>query len=129
MTSLRAQFTRELTIRGRAARTIQGYLACLASLAKHYGRPPDRIGDEEIRANHARKREIPKARAAIARQRRRVCNVLRDKPPPKSAAWQPACPRCGGTQMFCVALLQPDGRTIVLPAAARLSPLRPRAPP
>jgi len=25
MTSLRAQFTRELTIRGRAARTIQGY--------------------------------------------------------------------------------------------------------
>jgi site-specific recombinase XerD len=49
MTSLRAQFTRELTIRGRAARTIQGYLACLASLAKHYGRPPDRISDEEIR--------------------------------------------------------------------------------
>jgi len=49
MTSLRAQFTRELTIRGRAARTIQGYLACVASLAKHYGRPPDRINDEEIR--------------------------------------------------------------------------------
>lgn len=49
MTSLRAQFTRELTIRGRAARTIQGYLACLASLAKHYGRPPDRISDEEVR--------------------------------------------------------------------------------
>ena len=49
MTSLRAQFTRELTIRGRAARTIQAYLACVASLAKHYHRSPDRITDEEIR--------------------------------------------------------------------------------
>ena len=58
MTILRAQFTRELTIRGRAERTIQGYLACLrrrgrqacvASLAQYYHRPPDRIGDEEIR--------------------------------------------------------------------------------
>ena len=49
MTSLRAQFTRELTIRGRAARTIQAYLACVASLAKHYQRSPDRISDEQIR--------------------------------------------------------------------------------
>jgi hypothetical protein len=88
-----------------------------------------KLSDEEILANHARKREIPKARAAIARQRRRVCNVLRDKPPPACEPWQPACPRCGGTQMFCVALLQPDGRTIVLPAARRLSLLRSRAPP
>jgi hypothetical protein len=52
MTSLRAQFTRELTIRGRTARTIQGYLACLASLAKYYGRPPDRISDGAIEEDH-----------------------------------------------------------------------------
>jgi hypothetical protein len=31
--------------------------------------------------------------------------------------------------MFCVALIQPDGRMIELPAVARLSLLRPRAPP
>jgi integrase/recombinase XerD len=50
MTPLRAQFIRELTIRGRAERTIHAYVARLASLARHYGRPPDRIADEEIRA-------------------------------------------------------------------------------
>jgi hypothetical protein len=50
MTPLRAQFIRELTIRGRAQRTIHAYVASLAALAKHYGRPPDRIADEEIRA-------------------------------------------------------------------------------
>ena len=50
MTPLRAKFIRELTIRGRAERTIHADVASLASLAKHYGRPPDRISDEEIRA-------------------------------------------------------------------------------
>ena len=49
MTSLRAKFLRELTIRGRAERTSHAYVACLAALAKHYGLPPDRIGDEQIR--------------------------------------------------------------------------------
>ncbi len=49
MTSLREQFIRELTIRGRAERTIQGYVARLAALAKHYGRSPDRLSDEQIR--------------------------------------------------------------------------------
>jgi hypothetical protein len=88
---------------------------------RHYG----------ILANHVRKREIPQARAAIARQRRRSPR------PPEPEPWQPACPHCGGTQMRCVALVQPDGRTILLPAATRLSVLpavsrvepRPRAPP
>ena len=50
MTTLREKFIRELTIRGRAERTIHAYVASLASLAKHYGRPPDRIADEEVRA-------------------------------------------------------------------------------
>ena len=50
MTTPREQFIRELTIRGRAERTIHGYVARLAALAKHYGRAPDRIADEEIRA-------------------------------------------------------------------------------
>ena len=50
MTTLREQFIRELTIRGRAERTIHAYVARLAALAKYYRRPPDRITDEEIRA-------------------------------------------------------------------------------
>ena len=54
MTPLREQFIRELTIRGRAERTIHAYVARLAALAKYYRRPPDRISDEEIRAWVAR---------------------------------------------------------------------------
>ena len=50
MTTLREKFIRELTIRGRAERTIHAYVASLAALAQHYGRPPDRIADEEVRA-------------------------------------------------------------------------------
>lgn len=49
MSSLRAQFLRELTIRGRAERTSHAYVARLAALAKHYSLPPDRISDEQIR--------------------------------------------------------------------------------
>jgi hypothetical protein len=84
---------------------------------RHYG----------ILANHVRKREIPKARAAITRSARHVLRY--QPPPPQPEPWKPACAKCGGTQMFCVALIQPDGRTIELPAFARLSLLRPRAPP
>lgn len=49
MSSLRAQYIRELTIRGRAERTIHAYVASVAALAKHYARPPDQIADVEIR--------------------------------------------------------------------------------
>ena len=50
MTSLRAKFIRELTIRGRAERTIHSYVARVAALSKYYHRSPDQITDEEIRA-------------------------------------------------------------------------------
>lgn len=49
MTSLRAKFIRELTIRGRAERTIHSYVARVAALSKYYHRSPDLIADEEIR--------------------------------------------------------------------------------
>lgn len=50
MTSLRAQFVRELTVRGRAERTIHSYVARVAALSKYYKRSPDQLSDEEIRA-------------------------------------------------------------------------------
>ena len=84
---------------------------------RHYG----------ILANHVRKPEIPKARAAIARSRRHALSY--QPPPPQPQPWKPACTKCGGTRLFCVAIVQPDGRMIELPAVARLSLLRPRAPP
>jgi site-specific recombinase XerD len=49
MTPLREQFIRELIIRGRAERTIHAYVASLAAVAKHYGLPPDRLSDEQLR--------------------------------------------------------------------------------
>jgi hypothetical protein len=84
---------------------------------RHYG----------ILANHVRKREIPKARAAIARSRRHALSY--QPPPPQPEPWKPACTKCGGKRLFCVAIIQPDGRMIELPAIARLSLLRPRVPP
>lgn len=49
MSSLRVQYVRELTIRGRADTTIHAYVANVAALAKHYHRSPDLISDEEVR--------------------------------------------------------------------------------
>jgi len=49
MTSLRNKFIRELTIRGRAERTIQAYVAWVAALAKYYDRSPDQLSNEQIR--------------------------------------------------------------------------------
>jgi Putative transposase/Transposase zinc-binding domain len=85
---------------------------------RHYG----------ILANHARKQQIPAARAALARCPPR----RRSKPkavPAKDPAAPPACPHCGGTRSVCVALIHPDGRILILPAARRLALIPPRAPP
>ena len=91
---------------------------------RHYG----------ILANPARKKQIPRVRAALARARRRNRRLT---PAAPAGEWRPACPKCGRTRSLCVALVLPDGRTIELPAAARLVLLsgasrvdpRPRAPP
>ena len=66
-------------------------------------------------------------RAALAKARRR-----RTPPPTIPAAaseWKPACPHCGGTRTVCAAMVLPGGKTIVLPAAARLVLWQTRAPP
>ena len=50
MTTLRSQFIRELTLRGSSPRTIESYVSYVAALARHYGQPPDRLSDEQIKA-------------------------------------------------------------------------------
>lgn len=50
MTTLRSQFIRELTLRGSSPRTIESYVGYVAELARHYGQPPDRLSDEQIKA-------------------------------------------------------------------------------
>lgn len=78
-------------------------------------------------ANHARTRQLPRVRAAIA------AAVPRSRKPPKpippAPEWKPACAHCGGTRSVCIALVQPDGRVIALRAAARLVLWQNRAPP
>ena len=81
---------------------------------RHYG----------LLANSTRKRQIPRARTAIARRRRHPRPV-----PPPPQPWRPACPHCGGTRVVCVALIQPAGRVLSLPGLARLPLLRVRGPP
>jgi site-specific recombinase XerD len=50
MTPLRQRFIDDLRIRNYAPRTIQAYVAGVARLAKHFGRSPDLLGPEDIRA-------------------------------------------------------------------------------
>jgi hypothetical protein len=50
MTTLRACLIRELTLRGSSPRTIESYVSYVAAMAQHYGRSPDRLSDEQIKA-------------------------------------------------------------------------------
>lgn len=50
MTPLRQRFIDDLRLRNYAHRTIETYVAHVAAFAKHFGRSPDLLGPEEIRA-------------------------------------------------------------------------------
>jgi len=50
MSPLRQQYIRLLTLRGYAQRTNESYIAAVAALAGHYGRSPDKLSNDEIRA-------------------------------------------------------------------------------
>jgi integrase/recombinase XerD len=50
VTPLRQRFIDDLTIRNFSARTIETYVAHVARFAQHFGRAPDQLGPEEVRA-------------------------------------------------------------------------------
>lgn len=50
MTPLRQRFIDDLRLRNYAARTIDTYVSRVASFAKHFGRSPELLGPEEVRA-------------------------------------------------------------------------------
>lgn len=50
MTPLRQRFIDDLRLRNYAARTIETYVGRIAAFAKHFGRSPDLLGPEEVRA-------------------------------------------------------------------------------
>jgi site-specific recombinase XerD len=49
MTTLRQKLIDEIQLRGFSIHTQDSYVRCVAGLAQFYHRPPDRIGDEEIK--------------------------------------------------------------------------------
>ncbi len=48
MGDLRKRMDGDLVVRGMSVRTREAYLGAVAGLAKHYGRRPDRIGQQEV---------------------------------------------------------------------------------
>jgi site-specific recombinase XerD len=50
MTPLRQRFVDDLRLRNYSPQTIKAYVAGVARLAKHFGRSPDQLGTEEVRA-------------------------------------------------------------------------------
>jgi integrase/recombinase XerD len=49
MTTLRERFIKELVIRGTSSRTQESYVAVVRGLAKHYGKAPDQLSDQELK--------------------------------------------------------------------------------
>jgi len=50
MTMLRQQMIDQMVLRGFAANTQRAYLQAISQLARHYGRSPDRISKQEVKA-------------------------------------------------------------------------------
>ena len=50
MTPLRQRFIDDLRLRNYAARTIDTYVGHIAAFARHFGRSPERLGPEDVRA-------------------------------------------------------------------------------
>jgi integrase/recombinase XerD len=50
MTALRQRMLEDLQIRKYASTTMECYIRSVAEFAKHFNRPPDQLGLEEIRA-------------------------------------------------------------------------------
>ena len=50
MTEMRRRMEEELKLRGCSPRTSKAYLAWMTRFAQHYRRPPEQLGNEEVRA-------------------------------------------------------------------------------
>ena len=49
MTTLRQRMIEDLQLRNRSPRTIEAYVHHVACFARHFARPPDQLGAEEVR--------------------------------------------------------------------------------
>ena len=51
MTKLREQMIQDMVLRGMAPSTQRAYLQAVTKFARHYNRSPDRISNEELKAD------------------------------------------------------------------------------
>ena len=70
MTPLRQRFIDDLRLRNYARRTIATYVSQVAAFARHFGRSPDRLGSEEVRAYQL---HLLERRASWSRFNQAVC--------------------------------------------------------
>jgi hypothetical protein len=49
MTPLRQRMLEDLRIRNYSSSTVRAYVRCVADFARHFNKPPDKLGAEEIR--------------------------------------------------------------------------------
>lgn len=68
MTALRQRMTEDLRIRNYSPHTIKAYVQCVASFAMHFGKSPDLLGPEDIRAYQVFLVEKKKASWALFNQ-------------------------------------------------------------
>jgi integrase/recombinase XerD len=66
MTPLRQRLIEEITLRGYSPKTQEAYVYAVACVARHYGRSPDQLSDEQLRAYllHLH-RDTPKAASTL----------------------------------------------------------------
>jgi integrase/recombinase XerD len=50
MNTLRQRMVEAMVVRGFSVRTQESYLSSVAALARHYGKPPDQLGGEQLQA-------------------------------------------------------------------------------
>ena len=50
MSQLRQRMDEAMVLRGFAVRTREAYLSCVTALARHYRRPPDQLGADQLQA-------------------------------------------------------------------------------
>ncbi|MBM3996068.1 MAG: hypothetical protein FJ303_18245 [Planctomycetes bacterium] len=54
MTALRQRLIEDMRVRNFSPRTVQAYVSAVAKLAKHFGRSPDQLSGEDVRAFQVR---------------------------------------------------------------------------
>jgi integrase/recombinase XerD len=60
MTPLRRRYAEDLRLRNKSPRTIETYVLCVRQFAEHFGKSPEQLGPDELRAyqQHLLQRQV-----------------------------------------------------------------------